>query len=157
MPGIGKITVVGMVLVAVAVGGWTVWFQHQRSRAVLDFWGPASARLISAAPVVEITAGSPAQSVSPSASEISRAKGMQNIRHALIQSETFLWDTRTSGNLADWDYSLQFRDGSTSATVLFSLAKLQVALEGGDSIVQLHPVAGKELKLFCEEQFTAKP
>lgn len=152
MPGAGKLTVVAIVSAAVVVGGWTVWFQHQRSRAVLAFWGPNAARLISAAPDVEIIAQDSKGSLS-AAKDIRQARGIQNIRHALIQNETFLWDTLSDRGLTDGNYQLRFREGSRVAIVIFLATSDEVALEGKNERVRLHPAAAKEIKLFCEEQF----
>ena len=84
------------------------------------------------------------------------AKGVSNIRRALVLDTTYDWQTAPSGDDPDWQYALQVNDGRNWATVLFDFESRKIALTGGKRVALLDPEANRDFQEFFAEQGFAK-
>lgn len=123
----GTWLVVGLLLLGVAAAFTGVWFQRHQTRRCLEFYGPAAARRISAAPMVELLLVQPGTGPGRLAShtriDVSKAPGLVHLRRGLVEDANFGWPV-TGGAapiqlpLDAWDAALVFTEpaGSQSAT-----------------------------------------
>lgn len=90
---IGTRLVLGLVLLALGLAAFAVWFQWGQTRRSLYFYGPAAARSIQAAPRVELwsLAAERGQVRAISRLDISRAPGLVHLRRGLIEDVNFSW------------------------------------------------------------------
>jgi hypothetical protein len=94
--------------------------------------------------------------------DVSKARGMSNLRQALVIDATFDWKTAPTASEATesephWQYALEFNDGLNWATVLFDFESHEVALTGGKKTARLDATASAEFKTFFDEQFSDEP
>jgi hypothetical protein len=83
--------------------------------------------------------------------DASQARGVSNIRRALVLDVTYQWDAPPAGDPV-WEYALEFRDGPRSALVLFDFSTHQVGLAQGTTNIQLDPAANDDWRKFFVEQ-----
>lgn len=83
--------------------------------------------------------------------DASQARGVSNIRRALVLDVTYQWDAPPAGD-PTWEYALEFRDGPRSALVLFDFSTHQVGLAMGTTNIQLDPAANDDWRKFFVEQ-----
>jgi hypothetical protein len=105
---IGTRLVLGLVILALGLAAFAVWFQWNQTRRCLAFYGAAAARSIQAAPRTELwslAAGGPGLRVA-SRLDVSRAPGLVHLRRGLIEDVNFRWDVnfRRDVNFR-WGYS----------------------------------------------------
>src|SRR3954469_7082023 len=107
----GQFLVIAMLGVAVAAATFAWWWNFQRGRKALEFYGPAAATLIRTAPKVELSRdGEPVR-------DISKAKGLLNARTSLLGDASYQWNAE--GQFANSDATLRFTDGERSVLVSF--------------------------------------
>lgn len=87
--------------------------------------------------------------------DAARAKGIANLRRALVLDTTYDWADPPADAEPRWTYGLAVEDGHDWATVLFDFDSRQVGLAGGRKTALLNPEANAEFKGFFDEQFTA--
>lgn len=83
------------------------------------------------------------------------AKGISNLRRALVLDTTYNWSDVPPESDPRWQYALGVTDGRDWATVLFDFESRRVGLAGGRKVAILHEEAAQEFKGFFEEQFAA--
>ncbi len=87
--------------------------------------------------------------------DAAKAKGILNLRRALVVDATFDWSVEDEGE-PHWQYAISVNDGRNWATVLFDLDSRQVGLTGGRKTVLLAPEANEDFRQFFAEQFPAE-
>jgi hypothetical protein len=176
----GKIVIVVIVAVAIAAAGFSTWYHYQHAHRSQDFWGIDTAVLIAQAPGVEVLQLAIPGMVEPTSSEsdvapprsqiavgaqrydvlasreAAKARGMSNVRRALVIDTTFDWESATPAGQPRWQYAIDFRDGSRGAMVLFDFDTHQVASALGQPTTLLDPAANADMRQFFAEQFGAK-
>jgi len=85
------------------------------------------------------------------------AKGVNNLRRALVLDSTFDWGEAQAKAEPRWQYALAVAGGRNKATVLFDFDSRQVGLAGGRKTALLHPEATRDFQAFFVEQFPAPP
>jgi hypothetical protein len=127
----GTWLVVGLLLLGLAAASTGVWFQRHQTRRCLEFYGPAAARRISAAPVVELLivqpGGAPGRLACRTRIDVSKAPGLVHLRRGLVEDANFTWQaTATSASpearrpsearlpAEVWDAALVFSEPATS-------------------------------------------
>lgn len=122
----GSRIVIGLLLLAVALAAFAVWFQWRQTRRCLRFYGPAVARAIQAAPRVELwrIAVDPVTGrlVTTERRDISKAKGLVHLRRGLVEDANFAWEPTGDGRLpvASWDVALAFLDETAGRPVVLA-------------------------------------
>jgi hypothetical protein len=182
MPNRGKMVIVGIVAVALVAASFSAWYHYRGQQRAQQFWGTTSAVLIAGAPEVELMRlgeghesnpdddsephgdaeppralefGELAWSVEET-KDATGAKGINNVRRALVQDTTFDWRRPADESEPHWQYAVGFTDHRNWATVLFDVESARVALTGGKQPVSLDRSANEELKQFFAEQFPAR-
>jgi len=110
----GAVIVAAILLMAVGLAGFAVWFQWNQTRRCLAFFGPEIATAIQVAPRVEAwrlsreaTAG---RVLATSSSDVSQARGLVHLRHGLVEDSNYAWSTPAAGRrpTGSWDVALAF-------------------------------------------------
>jgi hypothetical protein len=83
------------------------------------------------------------------------AKGISNLRRALVLDTTYNWSDVPPKSEPVWQYALGVTDGRDWASVLFDFDSRRVGLAGGRKVAMLHEEAAREFKQFFDEQFAA--
>ena len=91
------------------------------------------------------------------AQDAKMAKGISNVRRALVQDTTFDWKTPRDQEEPIWEYALAVNDGRYWATLLFDFETRHVALAGGKKTALLDREANADLHEFFVEQFGSEP
>lgn len=81
------------------------------------------------------------------------ARGINNLRRALVLDTTYNWSELPSTEDPTWQYGLAVNDGQNWATVLFDFKARLVGLAGGRRTAVLNPEASTEFEKFFAEQF----
>lgn len=125
----GSRLVLGLVLLAIGLAVFAVWFQWGQTRRCLAFYGAVAARSIQAAPRVELwsLAAEPDGVRATTRLDISRAPGLVHLRRGLIEDVNFRWQgggDAASGRLPaeSWDEAIAFFAGEDATTATAVIA-----------------------------------
>ena len=146
----GTWLVAGLLLMGVAAAVTGVWFQRHQTRRCLEFYGPSAARLITAAPRVELLrvqpGTSPGRLAVQSQIDVSKAPGLVHLRRGLVEDANFNWQAvepadhasiQTRLSAESWDVALVFADPYGTDT--------QARLHGGGQttlVIDFDPAGG---------------
>jgi hypothetical protein len=144
----GKLLILGMFALAAAAAVFGIWYLRTLSQRSLAYWGPEVADLITRAGKVEA-----AEMPDGAWRDVSQARGLINLRRALVSDASFDWDAPTTEPVR-WQYALRFRDQDRQVLLLISLEAGQVMLEGRPPPVSSRPILSG-LKSFLQEHFPA--
>ncbi len=120
--GSGARLVIGLVVLGVTAGLVGIWYQRGQTRRCLAFYGPEAARMVTAAPVVELwtlaPAADPGVLVALERADVSQAPGLVHLRRGLVEDANFRWKVSppsVGGRLPaeSWDRALMFSDPAT--------------------------------------------
>ncbi len=109
--------VVGVVVLAAALGAFAVWFQWEQTRRCLRFFGPEVATAIQSSPVVEIWGieSDGTRFWTTSRQDVSQASGLAHLRRGLIEDFNYEWGDgdsvmaeSTTLPAEDWDVAFAF-------------------------------------------------
>ena len=136
----GKLAVLSILVLAVALAGFALWWNVTGGRRPLEFWGrEAGARIISPEATVELLWLEPAGEDFPherlsiggrsyalvGQQDVTKAPGLVHARHSLLADASFDWQSpAASGN---YTIAARFRGGSGVTTVAFDFAAGQLA------------------------------
>jgi hypothetical protein len=145
----GAKVVAGMLAAAVALATFAVWFQWRQTRRCLGFYGGDVARLVQAAPRVELwqlaPGGGPSRPEAVRRIDVSEAPGLVHLRRGLVEDANFAW-----GSAADaardrtWSLALAFSEAGASPAVLVfdtGSAAPAVAVAGRPGLLVPGPIA----------------
>jgi hypothetical protein len=146
----GTWLVAGLLLMGVAAAVTGVWFQRHQTRRCLEFYGPSAARLITAAPRVELLrvqpGTSPGRLAVQSQIDVSKAPGLVHLRRGLVEDANFNWQAvepadhasiQTRLSAESWDVALVFAEPYGTDT--------QAQLHGGGQttlVIDFDPAGG---------------
>src|SRR5688572_12189392 len=119
-----RLIILGMLLLAGATSAAAIWYLRGLSQRSMSFWGPAAGELILQSPQVEALRLAPAESsTSPPGGErltiddrtfdviqrrdISQARGLVNVRRALMQDASYDWSAPPPDPPVRWSYALR--------------------------------------------------
>jgi hypothetical protein len=91
------------------------------------------------------------------AKDAATAKGIANLRRALVLDTTFDWTSPPASEEPKWQYGVSVNDGRNWATVLFDFDSRQVGLTGGRKTAFLEVEANRDFQEFFAEQFPEHP
>jgi len=132
--GSGARLVIGLLVLGVTAGLVGIWYQRGQTRRCLAFYGPDAARMVTAAPVVELwTLGpgaEPGVLVALERADVTGAPGLVHLRRGLVEDANFRWQAEPSavrGRLPaeSWDRALVFADptGRPPVVLVIDLAE----------------------------------
>jgi hypothetical protein len=88
------------------------------------------------------------------AKDAAAAKGIANLRRALVLDTTFDWTSPPPADEPRWKYGVSVNDGKNWAAVLFDFESRQVGLTGGRKTALLAAEANHDFRQFFAEQFS---
>lgn len=168
----GKLLILFMLGISVAVTGFAIWYRHSQSDRVLQRMSPNVAALIAYAPQAEIQQVVPEknapQGIQPT--KIIRAQGQSfwvvqaknvgdlkeftTVRGWLVHNDNFDWSQPPDGPAGPWQYGMQFSNGNEQAQLLFDIAHCRMLLLPEGAELNPRPMIDG-LKSFFAEQFPA--
>ena len=130
-----SLVIFGMLLLGAATSVAAIWYLRGLSRRSMEFWGPQAGELILQAPQVEVLQLASAEADSAAERlivdgqdfsviqrrDISQARGLANVRRALMQDASYQWPADRPDPPLGWSYALRFTDRDRSTTLLFAL------------------------------------
>lgn len=162
----GKVLILGVIAVAMvaAMASWN--FRYEATHKPLEYWGAQSALLIRDAPHVTLRSDAPSADGAGTAApdvprDISKKKGLQYFRDALLLNHSYDWTAKAPADVA-WGNSLVFNmaeNAEPRAVVLFS-PDFQWAASGtgddaGKNAVSTAPIAKGLQKFFADQDADA--
>jgi hypothetical protein len=180
----GKRVIILLLAVGLAAATFSLWYHYQSGQQALALWGREAAVLIARAPTISAEQLAPADAAASQTpgsngsaaplegpierlgiggkfyrvvarSDASQARGVSNIRRALLMDITYRWGE--TGPEPSWQYALVFQDeAERRSTVLFDFASGQVGSTTASARARLDPAAIDDWRSFFEEQFVAK-
>ena len=168
----GKLLTLLILLAAVAVAGFAVWFHHRQSSRVLEALSPNAAALIAYAPQVEllrIASEKDAGGAAPleilrlqghsyyvtERKDITQATNVRTVRGWLVHNDNYDWSAPAAESKGPWQYALVFTQGPQHTTLLFDHTHAQMLLPETGQVLSTAPMnAG--LKEFFDAQFAAQ-
>ena len=161
----GKLVLLGMLLVGIALAGFAVWHRYANTRMALAFWGPQAAELISTADGAELlvlapqgessTTGKPViehagrRFAIRSQYDLSNVRGLAHLRAALVEDSSFDWSGAQT-RAPEWTHGLRFFENGRETVVLLDLECGRATSAEHDEGVSIQPIAAG-LKKFIEE------
>src|SRR5262245_39105325 len=111
--GTGKTAVLAMLAVGVFAAVFAWWWNYNRGRMALEFFGAEAATLIRTAPNVEILRPDPESDI-----DISKAPGLINARASLLSDASYDWKASAPAQQSPL-FSVRFSRGENSVVVTF--------------------------------------
>jgi hypothetical protein len=122
-----SLVILGMLLLGAATSVAAIWYLRGLSRRSVEFWGPQAGALILQAPQVEALLLAPtgpdsaAEQSVVERRDVSQARGLANVRRALMQDASYEWPPSRPDPLLRWSHALRFTDRDRTTTLLFAL------------------------------------
>jgi hypothetical protein len=110
----GKLAVLAMIAVALVAATFAWWWNFNRGRKALEFYGPKAATLIRTAPKVELL-------TETGAIDISKEPGLLNARASLLSDASYRWNEPTESSEAA-DCAVRFSTVRDSVVVEFNFS-----------------------------------
>lgn len=149
----GKLAILLMLLVAIGLGGLSLWVRHRQGKRALEFWGVADAQRIRHATEVELVTLQAGEGIGRhllldeqpfrviDEGDISAAPGLVHARHSLLVDHNFVWE-RADECTPRWSFALRFVEGDQATVVVFDTNCQRVrCLATGQDLVLIKPLA----------------
>lgn len=156
----GKLVILAIMTVAVAAAGFAWWYQYQRGRESLAYWGSEGAYLIHHAPNVELLKLGRSEKTANQETvlgatvltvrELSQVPGLTHARQALITDASFDWQASPHTS-PTWEYALRFREGERSLTIAFDLTAGYAQSLNQERPIRLVPTFSQGLQKFLAD------
>lgn len=148
----GKLVIGGIVALALVAAGTSWWFRYAATHRAAEFFGPAGARLIRDAPVVEFFASEPAAPLDATSfaeqmmhglggRDISKMPGITHLRNALLEDRSYAWPARATSATADWRWGLRFRRSPNGEAVSILFTSDWKTMTNALSAISCEPIA----------------
>jgi len=147
----GARAVLAMFCLAGALAGFAWWWNFNRGKKALDFYGPEGALLIRTAPIVEYLLPSPNEAI-----DISKAPGLINARASLLSDASYDWsepDPRQESPL----FSVRFRRGQQSIAVTFDFENRTIHASTTDRTARLSKKTATGWQSYLARQSESRP
>lgn len=169
----GRWAILTMIVVAAAAAIFSWTYRRRSVERAMQFWGPEAAEAIARSRRVELMrldapdGGSPADDQEAIAvpggwcrvvarRDISRARGLSHLRHALLADASYAWHAPPPADRIVWNYALHFGTDRGGVDVLVDLAARRVGRTTTGRSVSIRPM-GDGVEVFFEEQFAGRP
>jgi hypothetical protein len=169
----GKFVIVGIVGVGLVAALASVLYHRQSGRHVLEMWGTETTLLVARAPTVRVLQLQPAQNATPSdeaqpiqrlgiggefyvvaaAKDATEARGLSNIRRAMVLDASYDWSAANQAAALHWQYAMEFAEGEQRALVLFDFESRSVGSTVNAKTTLMQPEAAADWQRFVEEQW----
>jgi hypothetical protein len=150
----GRVIIVAVLALALAMAGGAWWYQYQGSRRAAAFWGREAATLLIASPTVEfLELGQSVDTVGEAPTVAGRAiaathplrdkPGLIHLRYVFTQDVNFPWEARRREAIEadqDWAYALRFAERDRALVILLRSDFQEIGkLEGDGKHVDVLP------------------
>lgn len=167
----GKLAVVGILLLAVGLAGFSWWWNWQRTVKCREFYGGEGANLIRTATEIEGLTLSGLYDdesreqieVGPHALEVvgrrdlSKNNGLIHARTALLDDSSYRWNDQTTGDCQPLIlYAVRFREGQRQITLAFDFGCREVWVVESQRHVTLAPKIAGGWESFLKRQMNAE-
>jgi hypothetical protein len=129
----GKIAVLAMIGAAVLAASFAWWWNYNRGRRSLEFYGAEAATLIRTAPKVEILRPEPEGNI-----DISTAPGLINARASLLSDASYDWSAPESRQESPL-FSVRFSRGGKSVVITFDFENRTISNTATQRAITLNP------------------
>lgn len=135
----GKLVVIFIFAVALAMAGFALWWNWGLGRRSLEYWGQESGLAIRDARTVKLMRLVVQHGDSAGVGEVFRldgrtwkvvqtkdvssAQGLVHARHAFLEDASFQWEQPVDFSLPDWQYAVRFQADQGHATILLDLTR----------------------------------
>jgi hypothetical protein len=163
----GKAVIVGIILLALLLSGYSWWHQFQKSRRCREFLGTEAAQLIRLAPQVVLLRLEQESAVAGSSNrpkgilriggdtvlvsqhvEITGTPGLSHARHALLQDVNYQWDASQSDCVSQWSFALRFAQDGEDVIIAFDTQCNRIGLNGAE---RTGPFVPERMRTFAEK------
>jgi hypothetical protein len=144
--GAGQRTVLAIMAVAVLAASFAWWWNFNRGRRALEFYGPEAATLIRTAPKVEILRAEPEGDI-----DISKAAGLINARASLLSDASYDWNREPPLQESPL-FSVRFSRGQKSVVVIFDFENRTVRNSATQRIAALKPKTADGWRDYLQRQ-----
>jgi hypothetical protein len=131
--GTGKSAVLAMLAVGIVAAVFAWWWNYNRGRKALEFYGSETATLIRTAPQVEILRSQPEGDI-----DISKAPGLINARASLLSDASYDWSGAAPVQQPPL-FSVRFSRGDKSAVVTFDFENRTITNSATQRTATLRP------------------
>ena len=160
----GKFVILFMFALAFGLSGYAWWHRYQENPKSKEFWGARATVVIRQAPAVEFFTLVHTATMNSSTSykgtlltidgrfyvatvhDIHQSPGLVHARHALIDDNSFDWNTSLRACVPEWEFGLRFRDGSEQITVVFDTVCDGIQWLDQQKKLQLVPLSAKAFR-----------
>ena len=136
MPDRGKLAVLSIIALAVALAGFAVYWQWLHRGRAAAFWGPEASRLVQGASEAELLLLRPVESSAEKPSrdlltlegrtyavskmvDLANTPGLIHARHSLVEDASFDWGGSKTDCRPSWTHAMRFRESSRSLVIAF--------------------------------------
>ena len=147
----GTRAVAGMFAIALLMTAFAWWWNYNRGKRALDFYGSEGAFLVRTAPVVEYLKPKPEELI-----DISKAPGLINARASLLSDASYDWtasDVRQESPL----FSVRFRRGERSVVVTFDFENRTVHSSTTERTAKLAKKTADGWQSYLAKQSSTQP
>jgi hypothetical protein len=147
MPRSGRLLTFGLLCLALLAAAANIYYQRSTTGRAQQLWGDEASLLIARAPNIEwILLGD--EATQPTPVDVSHAKGIQNLRHALRQDSSYEWNGAEAIEAFQPGYALSFYDKSSGATFHFDLKNGLIGASDRKATGRLTPKIAAALERF---------
>lgn len=129
----GQRLVLLLLAVGVLAATFAWWWNFNRGRQTLDFFGPEAARLIRTGSRVEFLKPPPEANI-----DLSKAPGLLNARASLLSDASYAWE-RAVPAAGSPLFTVRFADGERSVELTFDFENRTLRTSSTDKTVVLKP------------------
>jgi hypothetical protein len=129
----GRRTVLTILAIAVLAAAFAWWWNFNRGRKALEFYGPEAATLIRTAPKVEILRSQPETDI-----DISKAPGLINARASLLSDASYDWSATRPTQQSPL-FSVRFSRGEKSVVVTFDFENQTISNSATERTIAMKP------------------
>jgi hypothetical protein len=169
----GKWVIIGIVGVGLIAALASVLYHRQSGRQVLEMWGTETALLVARAPEVTVLKLQPAGAaatvddgtpierlgiggvfyVIAAAKDATEARGLSNIRRAMVLDASYDWAAANEAAKPHWQYAVEFAENEQRVMVLFDFESRRLGTTASAKTTVMRPAAASDWQKFFEEQW----
>ncbi len=168
----GRRAILIIVLLALAAATFSWTYRRRSVQRAMQFWGPEAAEAIARSRHVELLrlaalgpgsrAGDRETIAVPGGRrrvaarrDISHARGLSHLRHALLADASYAWNAPSRTDPPAWNYALRFRTPRGSLDILIDLTARRAGRATSRQSVSIRPI-GDGVEVFFEEQLARR-
>jgi hypothetical protein len=166
----GKLTIIAILVVALAAATFAWWWRATSQRRIREFWGQTAQQTISFAKRVEAFKLPNADADSKPLRErieqlppeafvdITHAPGLIHAKHSLLEEASFEWEAPPPSQAKEnWNYGVRFQNGTETVTVLFDFEQRRLAYVEAEKFLTLIEKTSRDWRDYLDRRAFAEP